>query len=57
MESGPAFWLILLTLGPVVLALAMGYAIIRNRSRTPAEKAQTEAATKREYEREDRDQS
>ena len=57
MESGPAFWLILLTLGAVVLVLAMGYAIIRNRSRTPAEKAQTEAATKREYEREDRDQS
>lgn len=56
MESGPAFWLIVLTVGVIALGLAMAYGMMRNRRRTPAERAQTEAATKREYAAEDRDE-
>lgn len=55
--GGQAFWLILLTLGVVVLGGAMVYGIMRNRHRTLSEKVTTEIETKREYEREDRDKS
>ena len=55
--SGQTFWLILLTLGVIVLAAAVIYGTMRNRQRTPVEKAVTEAATVREYKREDRDAS
>lgn len=55
--GGQAFWLILLTLGVVVLGGAMVYGIMRNRKRTVSEKVTTEIETKREYEREDRDKS
>jgi hypothetical protein len=57
MQSGPSVWLILLTLGVVVLAVAIAYGIMRNRTRTPAEKVLTEAATRREQKIEDRDHS
>ncbi|MCR6670707.1 hypothetical protein [Devosia ginsengisoli] len=57
MESGPSFWLIVLTLGVVILGAAMAYGLYRNRQRSRAEKALTEAATHAEYEREDRDSS
>jgi UPF0716 family protein affecting phage T7 exclusion len=57
MQSGPAFWLVLLTLGVVVLAIAIGYGMMRNRGRTRLEKAHTEIETRREYQREDQDHS
>jgi predicted MFS family arabinose efflux permease len=53
--GGQAMWAVLLTIGVVVLAGAMIYGVLRNRQRTPVEKVVTEAATRREYEREDRD--
>lgn len=55
--SGPSLWLILLTIGVIALGAAAIYGIVRNRQRTAAEKVVTEVETKREYEREDRDQS
>jgi hypothetical protein len=55
--SGQTFWLILLTLGVVVLAAAMIYGAMRNRRRTPLEEVRTEAATRREYAEEDRDRT
>lgn len=55
--SGQSLWLILLTLGVVVLGLAMAYGIRKNSQRSVTEKRVTEAATKREYAREDRDDS
>lgn len=57
MESGPFFWLILLTLGVIILGVAMAYGLYRSQQRSRAEKALTEAATHEEYEREDRDSS
>jgi hypothetical protein len=55
MQSGPAFWLLLLTVGVIALGAAMAYGASRNRTRTRAERHLTEAATRREYEIEDRD--
>jgi hypothetical protein len=57
MQSGPGFWLILLTVGVVALGLAMAFAQWRNGKRTPAEKVLTEVATRGEYKAEDRDRS
>ena len=57
MESGPSFWLIVLTVGAVALLAAIGYGLYRSQQRSRAEKALTEAATREEYEREDRDSS
>lgn len=57
MQSGPSLWLIVLTLGAVLLLAAMIYGFYRSRQRSRAEKALTEAATRQEYEREDRDTS
>ncbi len=53
MESGSAFWLILLTFGVIALGAAMAYGLRRNQTRTAAEKSLTEAATRREYQVED----
>lgn len=53
--SGPALWLILLTVGVIALAVAIGYGIMRNRQRKPVDEAVTAASTKAEYRREDRD--
>jgi cytochrome c-type biogenesis protein CcmH/NrfF len=55
--SGQTLWLILLTLGVVVLAAAIIYGMMRNRQRTRLEEVTTEAATRREYAEEDRDPS
>lgn len=55
--AGPTMWLILLTIGVVILGGAMIYGTMRNRTRTLAERVTTEVETKREYEREDRDAS
>jgi hypothetical protein len=53
--GGQAIWLVLLTLGVVVLAAAAIYGTMRNRQRTLSEKVTTEVATKQNYERENRD--
>lgn len=50
-------WLLLLTVGVIALGLAMAYGLYRNRTRTLAEKQMTEAATRREYQMEDKDAS
>lgn len=55
--SGPSLWLILLTVGVVLLGLAMAYGVMRNRKRTAGERVATEVGTKREYAEEDRDAS
>ena len=55
--SGPALWLVVLTVGVIALAAAIVYGMVRNRQRGPIERAVTEAATKEEYRREDRDDS
>ncbi len=57
MESGPSLWLIVLTLGAILLLAAMIYGFYRGQRRSRAEEALTEAATRQEYEREDRDAS
>ena len=57
MQSGPAFWLILLTVGVAALGLVMAYASSRNKKRTAQERLQTEVATKQEYRKEHRDDS
>jgi uncharacterized membrane protein YesL len=51
--SGQGLWLILLTVGVVVLGLAMAYGAMRNRQRTTGEKIAREIGTKQEYARED----
>lgn len=53
--AGPVLWLIALTIGVVVLGAAILYGMARNRDRSLAERVTTEVETKREYEREDRD--
>ena len=57
MESGPSLWLIVLTLGAILLLAAMIYGFYRSQRRSRPEEALTEAATRQEYEREDRDAS
>lgn len=57
METGPGLWLILLTIGVVILGLAMAYGIRRNRTQSTAERNLSEAATRQEYKAEDRDAS
>lgn len=54
---GPAFWLILLTIGVAALGFALVYARKRNSERTPAERAHTETAARAERKAEDRDDS
>ena len=52
--AGPAFWLILLTIGVAALGIAMAYAKSRTSHRTPQEKAYTERAARAEQKAEDR---
>ena len=56
-NSGPALWLIVLTVGVIALAAALAYAIRRNSQRTPVEQARTEVAARAEQLAEDRDDS
>ena len=51
--GGPE-WTLVVILGPVLLGLALVYAILRNRKRTPADEARTERATHELYEEEER---
>jgi FtsZ-interacting cell division protein ZipA len=53
--SGPALWLIVLTVGVIVLGAAIVYGMWRNRKLTLSERVLSEVETKREYEREDKD--
>jgi hypothetical protein len=55
--TGPALWLILLTIGVVALGAAAVYGIMRNRQRTLSDRVTTEVETRREYQKEDRDES
>ena len=55
MEITPALWLLVLTVGVIALGAAMLYARQRNKMRTPAEKARTDAATRDQYQIEESD--
>jgi hypothetical protein len=54
-HNGPTFPLALWWVGACILGLAIGYGILRNRTRTRAEKKMTEQATKNLYAEEERD--
>src|SRR4051812_38472945 len=56
-QNGPMLPLALWWGGACVLGLVMAYAILRNRSRTRAEKQLTEQGTKNLYAKEERDRS
>jgi hypothetical protein len=56
-ETGSHFPVALWLIGAAVLGLAIAYGIIRNRSRTDAEKRITEHATKSRYAEEERDRT
>jgi mannose/fructose/N-acetylgalactosamine-specific phosphotransferase system component IIC len=57
MEMSVIVWLLLLTVGVAALGAAIAYGMRRNSARSNLEKTITEAATRREYEKEDRDRS
>lgn len=57
MYDTPYLWLIILTVGVAILGASIAFGLLRNRTRTPLERATTEAATRREYAREDADHS
>jgi hypothetical protein len=57
MEFIPIVWLLGVGGGTIALGLAMAYAIMMNRTRTPEEKRLTDVATKQHYEMEDREGS
>ncbi len=50
---GPYWWLFATLGGAILLGLALAFGMKRNSERTSAEKARTEAATRREYAEED----
>ncbi|MVT00014.1 hypothetical protein [Devosia marina] len=52
--TGPALWLVVLTVGVIVLGGAMAYGMRRNRDRTLSEKITTEVETRRGYEEQDK---
>ena len=55
MENFDGFpWALVTVIGALVLALALGYGMWVNTKRSASDKRLTEAATKREYEVEDR---
>lgn len=51
--GGPE-WTLVVIVGPILLGLALIFAMIRNRRRTPRDEARTEEATHRLYEEESR---
>lgn len=53
--SGPSFWLILLTIGVLLLGAAIAYGVMQNRKRSAGERSLTEAATHAGYVKEDRE--
>lgn len=54
-EFGFLGWAFIVVGGMVILGLVMFYAEMRNKTRTPTEKAVTEVATHRLYEKEERE--
>jgi hypothetical protein len=48
------FWGLMTVIGPILLGLALLWAVLHNR-RSPREKAETERATRELYERQDRE--
>ena len=54
--AGPALWLIVLTIGVIVLGVAMAYGMRRNRDRTLSEKITTEVETRHGYEKQDKNE-
>jgi uncharacterized protein YpmB len=50
MQITEGFWGFVIIAGPLVLALVMAFALLRNRKRTPRQEARTEAATRAGYE-------
>ena len=54
--AGPTLWLIVLTIGVIVLGAAMAYGMRRNRDRTLSEKITTEVETRRGYEKQDKNE-
>lgn len=54
--AGPALWLIVLTIGVIVLGVAMAYGMRRNRDPTLSEKITTEVETRRGYEKQDKNE-
>jgi Flp pilus assembly protein TadB len=57
MESGPTFWLMLLTIGVIALGAAMVFGMRRNQARSRSDRLATDAATRRQYQAEDRNRS
>ena len=57
MESGPTFWLMLLTIGVIALGAAMVFGMRRNQTRSRSDRLATDAATRRQYQAEDRNRS
>lgn len=55
MEIGLTFWLALLTVGALLLAIAIFIGMTHNSHRSPEEKAQAEDATQRQSRKADRD--
>ncbi|MHA6300106.1 hypothetical protein [Devosia sp. CAU 1758] len=55
--TGPALWLILLTIGVICLGAAAIYGMMRNRRRTLSERVTTEVETKHHYQQQNRDDS
>ena len=49
MQITEGFWGFAIIGGPLILALVIAFALLRNKKRTPQEEARTEAATRREY--------
>lgn len=54
MDLGGASWAIILIVGPLILAGALLWALLRNRRRGPADEARTEQATRELYREENR---
>ena len=54
MDAGGFNWTLLTIVGPIVLLLVIAWAVLRNR-RSRASDAESEAATRRVYEEEDRE--
>ena len=54
-DFGSFGWLFVVLGGTVILGLVIFYGEMRNRTRTPTEKAVTEVATHRLYEKEERE--
>jgi hypothetical protein len=55
MENFDSFpWALVTVIGALVLGVALAYGMWVNTKRTPSQKRLTEAATKREYEEEER---